>query len=1339
MNGKFPLQELWLRLEANGYIVTPDTIIAVQKLLIVDDLPDLRNLPSLITPLLARNASEQQKVKSIVQGYIEEVESETTEFIQKEPVKPQNPLLEKIEAFWYKHERVLLTTIVYSILFGVILAICICGYNYKVVIEDITTRSHVIEEPSQFNVTVSPSLIKRHTIEWHVNSEKKDWKKENCTHVWREEGPHEVIVILKNKIGKELASDTIQVEVVCNHPGTFSLASSLEQRIVDLNTIGTFRAEYVNEFQTNVDDISLTYKWFVNWEKRSEQQTFRDTFDTVGTYEIVLKAEERDSSCGVIGSFQTSRIYTVGDERPFDIQLIPKAKPLPQSKWGWLRNLWMLLFPLLLVLLIEYGIKKREKKTTESESLFKGEFNKRPFDVEFEDKGHLLDLEDEFHRLAQMMRKQDKFLSTRIHPEKTAIQTARNAGYLSIQQKVNKLDKRFVMLIDRKSNMSHQVALFEELVTRLLKSRADIQLYYYDTNLSKLTTKENATYALATIIALNQDAHFVLFGNGGYFIKTLAVQLSTDRIAQFARLVQKKAIVTPTTIEDWSYKETLLKEEFITVPADLDGIELMVQALIEEAPVEEERIMAKVAAHYSVKYFDFNDVDELKEYLDDEKLFQWVCSIVVYPALNWSITVALGQALVNNYTDLVISYKNLLKLSRIKWLHDGLLRDRLRLKLLDELGEQNEIAVRTAILQLLEEVKAKIGPEATANIEWQAQHITNSFLLHAHDKDTYKSLAPAHDKMRHLWWILGDQPLKAYINAGESTLMPKPQKNGKHLNVKEYFSLIDGRRKQRNWLLRAGYGTAFLLTLLAAFFLMPTKNYNTEFTFLSNPCITDSTIINIEYNGESIPLIETVIDYRFLIDNIKPNESGELILFIDAIETKIPIRVKNSKYDIRLRCGMMDCEKWEQMPLDDLYDGVYYDKELLINGGVNFLGPMLTIRNKGMTLFQDNSFILKDTGLICNEKGLFKILGSQNPDLYRVYVFDPVDDYNLYFHIGREEHLEEGVALFSGISGSIEAIRFLNHGALRTSVIDFEKAIGAPFLRNENSTLSLEITGNSVDISGFDGDFDPVFENPVKFDFSELQPDAKGYLLENNSTSILILEIGDVFWLTVGDENFTNFDIGLIRLFKDSIPAPTCQIFNSWQAALNHPNPLEVCSLRVRENWSIIPPEIKQFTKLIYLDLAGNKIQRIENLDELTLLKHLSFGSISEGNQLTSMNGIENLVNLEKLDLDNNQISEISGLSRLTKLTKLDLDYNRIKEIKGIKHLPLEELFLSDNVLTEIGELATMPAIGNLDVSKNFIDFVTRSKLLNKKEDALGQGRIVILNISGQRSLDGGI
>ena len=114
---------------------------------------------------------------------------------------------------------------------------------------------------------------------------------------------------------------------------------------------------------------------------------------------------------------------------------------------------------------------------------------------------------------------------------------------------------------------------------------------------------------------------------------------------------------------------------------------------------------------------------------------------------------------------------------------------------------------------------------------------------------------------------------------------------------------------------------------------------------------------------------------------------------------------------------------------------------------------------------------------------------------------------------------------------------------------------------------------------------------------------------------------------------------------------------------------------------------------------AGNSYDSLSDkeLQEITVLK-------CPAKDIASVEGMENLVNLVELDLNDNRVEDIRQLSGLKGLIKLELEHNRIVDISPVADLrQLRELFLTGNQIKEIGSLAKLSLLEFLLLGGNQI------------------------------------
>lgn len=127
---------------------------------------------------------------------------------------------------------------------------------------------------------------------------------------------------------------------------------------------------------------------------------------------------------------------------------------------------------------------------------------------------------------------------------------------------------------------------------------------------------------------------------------------------------------------------------------------------------------------------------------------------------------------------------------------------------------------------------------------------------------------------------------------------------------------------------------------------------------------------------------------------------------------------------------------------------------------------------------------------------------------------------------------------------------------------------------------------------------------------------------------------------------------------------------------------------------------VESLQHLTSLSVPYNKIKSLKPIKNLTNLQYL----MVELNQLKSLEGIENLTNLERLNAGWNRITSAKPLAKLTKLRYLGLQSNKLKSLKGIETLTnLSDLDVGGNNLTSVNEIKRLKQLENLDISYNKI------------------------------------
>lgn len=144
----------------------------------------------------------------------------------------------------------------------------------------------------------------------------------------------------------------------------------------------------------------------------------------------------------------------------------------------------------------------------------------------------------------------------------------------------------------------------------------------------------------------------------------------------------------------------------------------------------------------------------------------------------------------------------------------------------------------------------------------------------------------------------------------------------------------------------------------------------------------------------------------------------------------------------------------------------------------------------------------------------------------------------------------------------------------------------------------------------------------------------------------------------------------------------------------------KITSLNAFENNITNLEGIENLTNLTKLDLELNEISNIEPLGGLINLTDL----ILDRNQIGNIDSLKGLINLTSLSLNGNNITNMEPLSGLTKLTALGLGSNKIRNIEFLKRLPnLTDLNLYDCKISNIEALRELTNLTKLSLSGNQI------------------------------------
>jgi hypothetical protein len=622
-----------------------------------------------------------------------------------------------------------------------------------------------------------------------------------------------------------------------------------------------------------------------------------------GTYKLVAFVNKK---------YQTEDSFNYAFSSPIVIHVVPNEtltiSPIisidtTNTKINWIWCVALVLLSLLSAAIAYYFHQKFKKfiddiNTKNSKSIidtFNG--NLPPREIEWKQKNQFIKKDSSLISLYKNLKQHIYSERLDININKTIYQTTKNLGTISpvYEQKIK--PKKYIVLLQQKYRKSTQFYLFKYLIDNFNLYNVPVEYFIFNTS-DKYIDAQQQQYNLQELVNAYQQHALIIFSDGYTFLNYQTNSIF-EEINNELSTWKNKVLVTPIPYIDWSAEENILRQEFPIVPADLVGLLNIIQVLNDDNSFQNYRT-------YTASYLNFYKIEEVKNYLQDDDLFQWLCALAVYPKIYWQLILAIGYELFPSK----VTYENLLKLVRIKWIHEASFPVDVRLDLLKILDETNEIKARTLILNLIKDELSDITEDMFTYEEREIQRYTQSFILFANNneenkinKDEIKDDAENFMAL-HQTQNINDIALKVYINNKDKE-WETPIKNSQPANeyIIEYNTeknkIAEKEKNKLNNLRKIFSGIALLALSILYIFIFLYKN-NTAIEFLEKIKFSEQQMIDdglvtlqinkddcykkiMQNNSDTVRLIikdtqTDSIQYTSIIENDTLNENIKLIL-----------------------------------------------------------------------------------------------------------------------------------------------------------------------------------------------------------------------------------------------------------------------------------------------------------------------------------------------------------------------------------------------------------------------------------------------------------------------------
>ncbi len=469
-----------------------------------------------------------------------------------------------------------------------------------------------------------------------------------------------------------------------------------------------------------------------------------------------------------------------------------------------------------------------------------------PYEVPLENKDFLwVARNSEMNPFFRSLRNKTEDENQALNVPKSIQSVIRSGGIPSLVFSNTLKSQEYLLLIDQSNPKSQQLKLFEYLCKVLADESVNIERFYYSS--FELFRNENYPHgiSLKRLSELYKSNTLIIFGNAWQLVYP-AYPVLDKQIAELLQEWEYKAILTPVAFKDWGLKENLIKKSFILLPADPEGQVRLMEA-IKEKQLQHDKYLASFSHFYETSEYNLLTVADIKEYLGDEVLFQWLCAVCVYPRLRWEIVIEMGKLICSKYHQSEkLNYINLLRLVRIPWMQDGSFPEKTRLELLKQLTVENELAARVQLLEMLKYSDLYFRENYFFSEEKKLQQLTNQFVLFANDKNKYPEYHVAEQQFKRRWQQnkVFDGPLKVYLDkpGGDGWHTPITE-DGKNPGLSDYFQagdkkVLSGVNSKYN----AFYISCGILLLLFGIFFNSSKILNSSFAQSIKLSIADSAV-----------------------------------------------------------------------------------------------------------------------------------------------------------------------------------------------------------------------------------------------------------------------------------------------------------------------------------------------------------------------------------------------------------------------------------------------------------------------------------------------------------------
>lgn len=805
LHKKLLLETLITMLAGEGIVISPAVAIDIEKILLNTDEGEIAKPSDLkyrLTPLICRNREEQNIVHELFDRLdcLVPIPDFSHGSNKGTLTEPEIEIGWTFRTFWkkFKHQSApfLIAFFLMLIPVGYAIWLTLSGFRHYIYIDG-TSNAVIVNDTLKLTALVDSNPQKRDmNVYWSFSDSTQDTgfvvKK-----IVQDTGRFTAKAYIKYSRDSIIAK-TDTITVLCELPPSVQIVQkdTVENDAANKAVRSTiFQPKFTNG---KPDEAGYSFAWYINGKLYSHERNL-DYHANYITLKLVV-------GCRHVHCSADSLVSPVLESSPaVNIRVTGKAPKIqsPFTLDNILMNIAFLLFiPAFVAFPVYFFLSERQNSPAEVTITTAG--TNKPYQIAFEDQTPGIHTEDGIRKLAGILRSRQTGDNFKLNIPKTIYETVRTGGIPSIKFSPQSKPQSFLILIDKQSPDNQITNLFFYLVDKLKKDEVDLNVYEYFKEPLFLSNEHLNHYRIPIekLYALYPDTTLIIVGDAQYFIyplKRLLKPWVTEKLSNW----NTRILLTPYSVKDWDQKEKLLEITGLKIlSADLSSI-VKIEEFIGNGHEIGRALKTHADTTYRSRFLGFQDIHRLENYLNNPFLFQWICSLAVYPAIDWNFTIAIGKAIENDLkskgssADLV-NYTNLLKISRISWMQDDVISESLRLDMLGRLGKSATLLARQTLYSQLEAISASIKDDSFVKSQFELHRTLNRFLVDVYqEKNTTIASDNAIKKIRESSEL--DEAQNIYFNRDEP-IVPHPQKKDESVSLGKYFELKEKIAARRSFM-----------------------------------------------------------------------------------------------------------------------------------------------------------------------------------------------------------------------------------------------------------------------------------------------------------------------------------------------------------------------------------------------------------------------------------------------------------------------------------------------------------------------------------------------------------